>query len=125
MERIRAEQLESGVGPVARRVVVDVAPMRAVVLRFAPGFALPQHHHPVASELYVVLEGVGELEVGDDRETIGPGDIVHLRPNDAHTFTVGDEPLTLLAVVAPNLPEHVMADGRVLAPADALADARD
>jgi mannose-6-phosphate isomerase-like protein (cupin superfamily) len=50
----------------------------------APGQATRRHYHGVTEEIYVVLEGSGEMEVGGERTAVGPGDAVLIPPREWH-----------------------------------------
>jgi uncharacterized cupin superfamily protein len=71
-----------------QRVVVD------------PGaLSYPPHCHSAEEELFVVLDGEGELLLGDEEHAVRPGSVVARPPGTgvAHAFRAGDAPLTLLA----------------------------
>ena len=40
--------------------------------RLTPGQVSTRHHHTTQTELYVVLEGVGRIRVGDEHFTLAP-----------------------------------------------------
>lgn len=65
------------------------------------GGQVPWHNHP-QEEVYVILEGTGEMCVGDERQLLTAGEAVYI-PSDAyHQLTnVGDEPLQMLYCYAP------------------------
>jgi len=69
-------------------------------LGIAPGkLSCPPHCHSAEEEIFVVLDGGGELWLGDDRHPVRPGEVV-ARPAGtrvAHAFSAGEEGLTLLA----------------------------
>ena len=59
----------------------------------------PPHCHSAEEELFVVLDGGGELLLGDDEHPVRPGSIVARPPGTgvSHAFRAGDAGLTLLA----------------------------
>ena len=58
-----------------------------------PGQGPSLHRHPYA-EVFIMLEGTAEFTLGDERRTVGPGDIVIAQPGVPHAFTnSGDGPL--------------------------------
>jgi quercetin dioxygenase-like cupin family protein len=69
---------------------------------FEAGQAHEPHAHCERDKLYVVLEGQGELTVGADTRTVGPG-AVALAPADVvHALrNPGPERLLVLIVMAP------------------------
>jgi uncharacterized cupin superfamily protein len=58
-----------------------------------------RHCHAVEEELFVVLDGGGDVLLGDDRHRVRPGSIVARPPATgvAHTFEAGEHGMTLLA----------------------------
>jgi uncharacterized cupin superfamily protein len=59
----------------------------------------PLHCHTAEEEIFVVLDGSGEVRIGDERESVREGSVV-ARPagtGEAHAFYAGDEGLRLLA----------------------------
>lgn len=73
------------------------------VTAVAPGkAAYPYHCHRVNEEMFLVLQGNGEIRIGGRRHAIRPGDIVACPaggPETAHQIVnTGTEPLRYLAV---------------------------
>lgn len=65
------------------------------------GGQVPWHNHP-QEEVYVVLEGAGEMCVGDERQILSSGEAVYIPSGEYHQLTnIGDEPLQLLYCYAP------------------------
>jgi quercetin dioxygenase-like cupin family protein len=52
-----------------------------------PGESNRQHSHPDEEQIYIVLRGRGEVQVGDEREPAEAGDVVYLPPDVIHGFT--------------------------------------
>ena len=50
------------------------------------GAATERHYHKLSEEIYFVLEGCGEMTVGDETRSIGPGDAVLIPPGAWHTL---------------------------------------
>lgn len=48
------------------------------------GQATERHYHARSEELYVLLDGAGEMEVDGDRRRVGPGDAVLIPPGARH-----------------------------------------
>jgi uncharacterized cupin superfamily protein len=70
------------------------------IWRVAPGKqACPQHCHSSEEELFVVLEGAGEVELGDERQPVREGSVVARPPATgvAHAFHAGAGGLSYLA----------------------------
>lgn len=65
------------------------------------GGQVPWHNHP-QEEVYVILEGTGEMCVGDERRPLSAGQAVYIPSEAYHQLTnVGDEPLQMLYCYAP------------------------
>ena len=71
-----------GDGPGFRKVRsalgVTAFGVNAVVL--PPGFTSRRHFHERQQELYLVLRGELEFQLGEDRHTLGPGGLVRVDP---------------------------------------------
>ena len=73
------------------------------VTRIDPGkAAYPAHNHRINEELFLVLNGTGELRVGNERFPVRKGDIVACPPGGPETAhqlrNVGASPLEVLMV---------------------------
>lgn len=69
---------------------------------FEAGQRHEPHAHCERDKLYVVLEGRGELTVGDERQSVGPGDVALAPADVVHTlYNPGPERLVVLTVMAP------------------------
>jgi len=65
------------------------------------GGQVPWHNHD-QEEVYVVLAGIGEMCVGDERRTVTPGQAVFVSPGVFHQLTnTGPTPLRMLYCYAP------------------------
>lgn len=65
------------------------------------GGQVPWHHHD-QEEVYVVLDGTGEMCVGDERRALTAGQAVYVSPGVFHQLTnIGDTPLRFLYCYAP------------------------
>jgi mannose-6-phosphate isomerase-like protein (cupin superfamily) len=67
----------------------------------APGQATERHYHAATEELYVVLEGTGEIEVEGDRREVAPGEAVLIAPGAWHRIRAGGSELRFLCCCAP------------------------
>ncbi len=69
---------------------------------FEPGQQHRLHTHPGRDKLYYVLQGEGEVTVGEVVERIVPGDLVLAESEEPHAlFNPGPERLVVMAVMAP------------------------
>ena len=67
-----------------------------------PGQATERHYHARTEEIYVVLEGDGEMEVDGDRRRVGPEDAILILPGAWHQIRAdGPGPLRFLCCCAP------------------------
>lgn len=65
-----------------------------------PGAVVPLHDHP-HEQLGIVLEGGGEFTIGDETQTIGPGDMWVIPGGVKHTLVVGDRFTRIVDVFHP------------------------
>jgi mannose-6-phosphate isomerase-like protein (cupin superfamily) len=67
----------------------------------ADGGQVPWHNHAQA-EIYFVLEGHGQMCVGDEVQDVHAGQMVHIPPLEYHQLTnTGAEPLRMMYCYAP------------------------
>lgn len=73
----------------------------AVHIRIEPGRTLPTHTTPVDVFMYV-LEGNGEVEVGEEREKVEQGMLVESPMNIPHAlYNTGEGPFRVLVIKMP------------------------
>jgi mannose-6-phosphate isomerase-like protein (cupin superfamily) len=67
-----------------------------------PQQATQPHYHARSEELYVLLEGEGEMEVDGARSRVGPGDAILIPPGAWHQIAAAaDARLRFLCCCAP------------------------
>ena len=67
-----------------------------------PGQATERHYHALTEELYVLLDGEGEMEVDGARRPVGRGDAILIAPGAWHQIRAsGRDPLRFLCCCAP------------------------
>jgi mannose-6-phosphate isomerase-like protein (cupin superfamily) len=67
-----------------------------------PGQATERHYHARTEELYVLLEGGGEMEVEGERARVGPGDAILIPPGAWHQIHAAEAgPLRFLCCCSP------------------------
>jgi len=81
----------------------------------APNVDYPAHHHE-PPEIYGIISGTLDWQVGDAWRSVGPGDVIVHRSHESHAMRTGDEP-ALTWVAWPNKP-----DSRVYMPSLDPAD---
>jgi len=69
---------------------------------FEPGQVHQLHTHAGQDKLYFILEGKGDVTVGDKTSRVGQGDLVLARTGEAHALAnPGPERLVVMVVMAP------------------------
>jgi mannose-6-phosphate isomerase-like protein (cupin superfamily) len=67
-----------------------------------PGQATERHYHVASEELYVLLEGSGEMEIDGERAEVRPGQAILIPPGARHQIRAnGERPLRFLCCCAP------------------------
>lgn len=70
--------------------------------RLKPGARTAPHYHPKTEEIYYILRGSGEMTIGQQSRSVGPGDAIAIPPGEVHTIlNTGAEPLVFLCCCAP------------------------
>jgi uncharacterized cupin superfamily protein len=95
IERPRVARTRRNLGRAAGSVTTGLQHVEA-----APGkLSAPQHCHSAEEEIFVVLDGEGELLLGAEEIPVGPGHVVARPPGTgvAHAFRAGEGGLTYLA----------------------------
>jgi mannose-6-phosphate isomerase-like protein (cupin superfamily) len=65
-----------------------------------PGAGIGRHDHQTETEYFIMLEGAAEVEDGDKKVTVGPGDVVITGDGAAHSITnTGTKPVKMIAVI--------------------------
>lgn len=59
-------------------------------------------HSLKTSEVYYILSGVGEMHIGNETQTVEPGDTVYIPPDAVQYIrNAGDSPLVFICIVDP------------------------
>jgi mannose-6-phosphate isomerase-like protein (cupin superfamily) len=70
--------------------------------RVAPGTRTAAHYHPHTEEIYYILSGSGLMQIGDQKQPVGPGDAIAIPPGAVHTIlNSGSQTLRFLCCCAP------------------------
>ena len=101
-----AEPFTTADGSTIRELLgLPTAPVRNQSLAeatLAPGQVTLRHYHREAEELYYVLEGSGEMELGGERARVSPGDAILIPPGAWHEIRADAAgPLRFLCCCAP------------------------
>ena len=88
------------------RVLVDAVAGAAANQSLAeaelgPGQETQRHHHARTEEVYVLLEGGGEMEVEGDRAEVGIGDAILIPAGARHQIKAGEHGARFLCFCAP------------------------
>ena len=103
MKIVNAREAPGGPTPhnVKAAQVYDSEHAMAVHLTIGPGQALKRHITPVDVFFYV-LEGTGVVEIGDERQTVGPDSLIDSPARIPHCwYNESDKPLRVLVVKVP------------------------
>jgi mannose-6-phosphate isomerase-like protein (cupin superfamily) len=67
----------------------------------ASGAATQRHYHARSEEIYLIVEGGGELEVDGERQDVGPGDAILIPAGAWHQLRAGADGARLLCCCVP------------------------
>ncbi len=86
--------------------------IRSRFMRMEPGPASPLHSHDLGGEIFLVVDGLCEFIVEDEKVTCGAGQLVYMEPRVKHTLhAVGDGPCVVYLSVTPHVePTHTRYD---------------
>ena len=60
------------------------------------------HEHPESEQVYVIVRGTGEMQVGDETEEVGEGTLVFIPPGAGHAIrNTGEGPLVFVSATSP------------------------
>ena len=90
--------LDSALGGAANQSLAEAS--------LAAGQSTQRHYHARSEEIYVFLEGGGEMEVEGEAREVGPGDSVLIPPGAWHELTAGAEGARFLCCCAPPYSDH-------------------
>lgn len=66
-----------------------------------PGAKQRLHNHPEV-QVYVIIAGTGQMQVGDDTQTVNPGDLIYIPTNQMHGIeNTGDSTLSYVSAATP------------------------
>lgn len=93
-----------------RKPILKVPGLVSEVVCYEPGQGTPTHHHPDQDEIWLVMEGRGEIEVDERRLAVGPGSLILITRGERHSLVADpDSRLVLLFIKGPGIPEHYAA----------------
>src|SRR5579871_2239664 len=89
----------------AKSTIVQGESLFAGLNCFEPGQEHSAHTHAGQDKLYVVLQGSGDVQVGEQRERLSAGDVAFAPAGVMHAIhNPGPERLVVMAVLAPPPP---------------------
>ncbi|MBN9461611.1 MAG: cupin domain-containing protein [Burkholderiales bacterium] len=89
-----------------RKPILKVPSLVSEIVCYEPGQATATHHHPVQDEIWVVLEGYGEIWVGEERLAIEPTSMIFIPAGIRHGLAASpDSRLVLLFIKSPGITE--------------------
>lgn len=102
------ERFGGGIAPISMTIGAHKLGYNLSVI--AAGKCLfPRHNHRVNEEMFFVVEGEGEIRIGEDRHAIRAGDVIACPPGGAETahqiVNTSDRDLRILAVSTQESPE--------------------
>ena len=66
-----------------------------------PGQATQRHYHARSEEIYLIVEGAGELEIDGETRAVGAGDAILIRAGSQHELSAGEGGVRLLCCCVP------------------------
>jgi mannose-6-phosphate isomerase-like protein (cupin superfamily) len=67
-----------------------------------PGSQQALHAHPAQEQVYVIVEGRGQMLAGAEEREVGRGTLVFVPPSTPHAIrNTGDQPLVYVSATAP------------------------
>ncbi|MCO5099958.1 MAG: cupin domain-containing protein [Burkholderiaceae bacterium] len=91
-----------------RKPILKVPTVVSEIVCYEPGQSTATHHHPVQDEIWVVLEGHGEIWVGEERLAVEPSSMIFIPAGLRHGLVARqDSRLVLLFIKSPGIPEAV------------------
>jgi mannose-6-phosphate isomerase-like protein (cupin superfamily) len=69
-----------------------------------------RHYHRRTTEVYLVLEGTGTLELDEERVDVGPGSVIYIEPGVRHRLTSAAGVRTVVFGVPALLPDDEYFD---------------
>ncbi|MDG2305588.1 MAG: cupin domain-containing protein [Candidatus Binatia bacterium] len=96
------EKIAFSAEKMAKCNIFDSANMFCDAYCFEPGQVQKAHAHDGSDKVYYVLDGVVEIQIGDDTRRLEAGELAHAGPGVPHGATnPGPERATVLVFMAP------------------------
>ncbi len=92
----------SEIRPLVDRTTSAVTQCSLAEETLPPGRAVTPHLHRDTEEIYYVLEGGGEMTVGEETRAVAAGDAIFIPRDSRHTLrNTGDRPMRIVLVCGP------------------------
>lgn len=92
----------SEIRPLIDRTTSEITQCSLAEETLPPGHAVAPHFHRETEEIYYVLEGEGEMTVGDEVRRVASGDAVFIPRASRHTLrNTGAAPMRIVLVCGP------------------------
>jgi mannose-6-phosphate isomerase-like protein (cupin superfamily) len=92
----------SEIRPLVDRTTSEITQCSLAEESLPPGHAVTPHFHRETEEIYYVLEGSGEMTVGDETSEVGPGDAIFIPRGARHTLrNTGEVAMRIVLVCGP------------------------
>lgn len=89
-----------------RKPILKVPSLVSEIVCYEPGQATATHHHPVQDEIWLVLDGEGEIWVGEERLAVRRSSLILIPAGLRHGLAASpDSRLVLLFIKSPGITE--------------------
>lgn len=101
-----------------RKPIMKVPSFVSEIVCYEPGQTTATHHHPVQDEIWLVLEGRGEIWIGDERQAVEQSSMIFIPAGIRHGLgAAADSRLVLLFIKSPGITEPAHQAAAAGAPA--------
>lgn len=95
-------------------VQADVEGLAVGMTILPPGESSSFHAHEKECETWIIVSGLGEVRVGDERQPVEPETVIFLKPRIPHQITnTGRIPLRMFWIYTPPGGENSILEGRM------------
>lgn len=92
----------SEIRPLVDRTTSEITQCSLAEESLPPGHAVTPHLHRDTEEIYYVLDGSGEMTIGEETAHVGPGDAIYIPRGSRHTLrNTGATPMRIVLVCGP------------------------
>ncbi len=103
---VEREQLDWGELGWVSRPAIGAKQIVEIEVTLQPGCGHNFHKHPVQEEVIYIISGEVEQWLEDKKQILKPGDAIFIAAGVVHaSFTLGDKPAKLIAVLSPCIGE--------------------